>query len=88
MIQFEVHRKFKKQFKLFSPKVRKKVSERLKIFVKNPQDKTLRVHSLTGDLLGLYAFSITGDIRLIFSWQNTDKTKALFLKIGKHSQVY
>ncbi|MBI2086543.1 hypothetical protein HYT74_04330 [Candidatus Daviesbacteria bacterium] len=53
---------------------------------KNPQDTRLKNHSLTGRMIGKWAFSITGDIRIVYEWLG--KTAVRFLAIGGHKKVY
>jgi len=62
-----------------------KFQERLQLFFTNPQSSLLRVHKLAGAKKDLYAFSVTGDIRVIY-YQEDDKI--FLLDIGTHNQVY
>ena len=62
------------------------VEERIIWFRRNPNDTRLRNHVLTKSMEGKWAFSITGDIRIIYEWKN--KTTVRFLTIGPHTTVY
>jgi addiction module RelE/StbE family toxin len=62
-----------------------RAKERIDIFVKNPNDPILKDHPLKGKSKGFRAFSITGDIRVIY--QIIEGT-AYFFDIGTHNQVY
>ena len=62
------------------------IREKIKLFIKNPNDTRLRNHKLTRRMKGKWAFSITGDIRIVYEW--TSKNSARFLAIGTHQQVY
>lgn len=67
-------------------KLVKKVRERVSLFQKNPNNPLLLDHKLRGNLEGVRAFSITGDIRIIYHC--VDDTHREFLDIGTHNQVY
>lgn len=83
---------FTKSFKkAYSKRIRsnknleKKFEERYDLFVENPQNLLLKDHSLSGKLEGQRAFSVTGDIRVVYyAYQET----AYFMDIGTHNQVY
>lgn len=62
------------------------VDELRTIFVKNPKDTRLRSYKLSGKMKGQFAFSITGDIRIIY--EVTGKNTVRFLAIGPHEKVY
>lgn len=69
------------------PALRDKAILAIKKFAKNPYDKTLRNHALVGKLHGLRAFSVTGDMRIIFKEYN-NYVLVIMLDIGTHSQIY
>ena len=75
---------FKKRF-IHRPNIRKRFDERVKQFVKNPNNPNLADHSLGGKLKGHRAFSITGDVRVVYYVHNHI---AYFVDIGTHTQVY
>lgn len=54
-------------------------------FTQGERDYPLNDHSLSGNLSGKRAYSITADIRVIY--EETD-TAIIFLDIGTHNQVY
>lgn len=59
--------------------------ERYDLFEENPTNPTLKDHALSGKLEGFRAFSITGDIRVVYYiYDNV----AYFVDIGTHNQVY
>lgn len=68
------------------PFLESEIQKRIRWFKKNPKDTRLDVHDLTGKMTGQCAFSITGDIRIIYKW--TNKNTVHFLAIGSHIKVY
>lgn len=88
MVSVEYHKEFIKSFKRRfrnNVKVRQQYERRLKLFLSNPQSPILRDHALVGDKLKLRAFSVTGDIRVVYKEYNE---RVVFLDIGTHNQVY
>jgi len=59
---------------------------KLTIFLKNPFDKRLRTHKLSGKLKDLWGFSVRYDIRVVFYFE--DRNKCVFVDIGTHNDVY
>jgi len=57
-----------------------------RVFRLDAFDPRLGAHKLKGKLRGLWAFSVTRDIRIIFEFLNSDEV--LFHDIGPHSTVY
>jgi len=87
-MKVEVKKKF---IRIFDKRFRsdkalqEKFKERTKMFEVNPSNIFLHDHKLTGDKEGFRAFSITGDIRVIYV---IEKGTAYFLDIGTHNQIY
>lgn len=75
---------FKRRFSN-QPKIKEKFFERTRMFAENPQNLLLKDHPLKGKKIGLRAFSVTGDIRVVYYIFNDT---AYFLDIGTHNQVY
>lgn len=75
---------FKKRFAR-NPKIANKFAERLILFTINPANPILKDHALVGNLIRYRAFSITGDIRVIYYIKDEI---AYFVDIGSHNQVY
>jgi len=57
----------------------------LRRFAVDPRDPLLRTHKLAGDLVGYWAFSVDGDLRVLFRW---DGDVATLVTIGTHNEVY
>jgi len=88
-VNIKRHPDFKKHYKqriASNPKLVKKTAERLKLFQENPLNPTLKDHQLRGDKVDLRAFSVTGDIRIVYLPLSEDEV--LLLDIGSHNQVY
>ena len=58
----------------------------LKTFSKNPFDRRLKTHKLTGKLEGLWAFSVAYDCRVVFKFLSS--AEVLLIDIGSHDEVY
>jgi len=81
------HKKFKKRYSNLPAKLQLKVDEAIFEFVENPLNPILKNHKLSGRMKDIRAFSVTGDIRVIFrEWE--DYTEVLMLDVGTHNQVY
>lgn len=82
------HRKFEKNFKSRispNPKLKKQFEVRLKLFMKGVRDYPLDDHALVGTMKGLRAFSIGGDLRVVY---RETELHYEFLDVGSHNQVY
>lgn len=85
----ELHPQFKKSYKkriATTPKLTKQVSIKLALFQKTPTHPLIKDHSLKGEKNDLRAFSITGDIRIVY--KKISASHILLLDIGTHNQVY
>ena len=80
--QFSKH--FKQRIKPYSPLL-SSYAERINLFIKSPKHPLLKDHKLKGKKNELRAFSITGDIRVVYFIE--DNT-IHFIDIGTHNQVY
>lgn len=88
-MRFVRHNKFKKSYKKRIARYEsliRQLDERLKLFEINPAEPVLKDHALKGNFKGLRAFSITGDIRIIYKKITDDLI--MFYDIGTHNQVY
>ncbi len=64
----------------------KRFKHKLGTFQQNPFEISLRTHKLSGRLSELWSFSIEYNLRVIFYF--ADKTKAVFVDIGTHDEIY
>ncbi len=82
-IRFSVD--FRKRYNKLNGKVKKAFHQRLKLFTQDTHHLLLRDHTLSGKLQRHRAFSVTGDIRVVYYIHNGI---AYFVDIGTHNQVY
>jgi mRNA-degrading endonuclease YafQ of YafQ-DinJ toxin-antitoxin module len=57
----------------------------LRRFAADPMDGLLRTHRLKGDLGAYWAFSVDGDLRVLFRWEEDE---AFLVNLGSHDEVY
>jgi addiction module RelE/StbE family toxin len=82
------HHKFEKNFKSRispNPKLKKRFAARLALFEEGIREYPLDDHPLVGTMKGLRAFSIGGDLRVVYR-ETVDHYE--FLDVGSHNQVY
>lgn len=82
------HKHFKKNLQkriLPNSRLVKQFEQRLKLFAEGVRDYPLDDHALIGTMKGLRAFSIGGDLRVVY--RETEDQYEL-LDIGSHNQVY
>lgn len=63
----------------------KRFEDRYDLFESDPTNPILKDHELTGKLQGHRAFSVTGDVRVVYY---IFKATCYFIDIGTHNQVY
>lgn len=82
------HKNFLKNYHkriAFNQKLDSHFKERFAIFQSNSKNSLLKDHRLTGKKKEYRAFSITGDIRVVYKIYGDT---ILFYDIGTHNQVY
>jgi len=88
MKSVEYTKQFKKRLRqryAHQPKVLEKFAVHLELLQQGVRTTPLDDHPLTGKLKGMRAFSVGGDVRVVY--QETDE-HYLLLDIGSHNQVY
>ena len=87
-MKIKYHKEFAKNYRKrinSNPKLVSKFQAKLAQFVTNPTNPTLKDHKLIGKLSNYRAFSVTGDVRVVYRIVNNE----LWLyNIGTHPQVY
>ncbi len=89
LLQVNFSDNFKKYYKKrVSPNfsLETKYKERFQLFVADRQNAILKDHALTGKLSGFRAFSITGDVRVVYFPEA--EGIVTFVNIGSHNQIY
>lgn len=76
---------FIKQAKKLNSELRKKLLQRIDLFINDPLDPVLRNHALKGKYKAYRSIDITGDMRALYLQQNGE---AIFDVVGTHSQLY
>lgn len=88
MKKVKLSKQFKKCLKqryAHQPNVLKRYEKNVDLFLAGERGSPLNDHRLIGGLAGRRAFSIGGDVRVVY--QELDEYY-LFLDIGSHNQVY
>ncbi|MCB9805984.1 type II toxin-antitoxin system mRNA interferase toxin, RelE/StbE family [Candidatus Nomurabacteria bacterium] len=80
------NKKFDKKVSKQSLEVQKELKNRIRIFAYNKNHPILKTHKLSGKLKGLWSFSVSGDIRVIFD--QSQKGVIILVDIGSHSELY
>ena len=62
--------------------------DKLELFANDPFHPSLKTHSLSGVLKGLWSSRISYEYRLIFKFLDKKKKKVLLIDIGTHDEVY
>lgn len=87
-MKVDYHKTFLKHFEkriLPDTKLVAKFNKRLDLFLKDSKHPSLVDHKLTGQMKDYHAFSVTGDIRVVYKVEG--ETVRLY-DIGSHNQVY
>ena len=82
----DFHKKFLKNFDKLPSKIQEKFYERLRIFTEDPYNSLLNNHSVDSAYPGWRSINITGDYRALY--EPADKSFAIFMNIGTHSELY
>jgi len=75
--------KFEKEYKKLQDRIKLKAEKKEVVFRKNPFDKSLKTHKLSGKLKIFWLFSIDYKYRIIFEF--IDENTVHFHLIGCHS---
>ena len=77
---------FTKQYEKFPRKIRDQFDERLLLWLDNPEDSRLRIHSLKGKYVGYWSMNVNGDVRALY--RHEGEYIIIFAVIGTHSELY
>lgn len=85
-MKLKFSRRFEKQRVKLMESARRKLNERLRMFVSDPFDSLLENHPLHGTYIGCRSINITGDCRAIFYHEAADAVR--FIVIGTHHELF
>jgi len=85
-MKIRFHKNFDKQYKKLSKEQKKRVKERLALFLENTFHPILGNHSLKGRYKSYRSINITGDLRAIYKFIN--EQECIFVAIDTHSNLY
>ena len=81
-MEIEYSPKFTRQFKKLPKEVKESALECEKFFKKNPFDQKLKIHKLHGTMKEYWAFSISYNYRIGFTFVDTNLVR--FHAVGSH----
>jgi mRNA-degrading endonuclease YafQ of YafQ-DinJ toxin-antitoxin module len=70
------------------PELKAQFAKKIVLFEEDPFHPSLKTHTLSGVMKGLWSFSITYEQRLVFDFINEGRSQALLIDIGSHEEVY
>jgi mRNA-degrading endonuclease YafQ of YafQ-DinJ toxin-antitoxin module len=79
------HKNFQKQLHKLPVNIQNKFFERLGLFVDEPTNSIVRVHTLSGDKFSYESMNVSSDYRTLFIRNRAEVT---FYEIGTHSELY
>jgi len=85
-MRIRFHKNFEKQYKRLREGQKKRVQERLFLFLENPFNPVLGNHPLKGKYKGYRSINITGDLRVVYKFIN--EQEYIFITIDTHSNLY
>lgn len=80
------HKNFEKQYKKLTKKEQNNIREKLDLFLGDAFNPILKNHSLKGKYLDYRSINITGDLRAIYKYLNSDE--CIFVVLGNHNNLY
>ena len=79
-------KKFDKQFRRQSIKIKKEFENRIILFLSNVNNPILNTHKLSGRFKGQWSFNVSGDIRVVYD--TSYNSTVILVAIGSHSKLY
>jgi len=76
---------FRRRVRKLTPTQRRGLERALRRFQADPFDPSLRIHKLSGELAGKWAFSVAYDLRVVCLIEGD---LAYLLAVGTHDEVY
>lgn len=91
MIELVWDEKFKRIYKKWSrkhPDLVEQFKDQMELFATDPFHSSLKTHTLSGVLKGLWSSRINYEHRLVFKFMDKQKKKVLLIDLGTHEEVY
>lgn len=85
-MQYILSKRFEKDFAKLPNTTKRKAIATLEKFIANPQNPSLKSHSLSGKWKGHFSINVTGDTRAVYFVIEKDVVR--FVAIGSHSELY
>jgi len=79
-------KRFQREYEKLSQRVQRRVDARFLLFMRDPFDRVLENHQLTGPYSGSRSINLSGDLRAIYVESYPDAFH--FLEIGRHRELY
>jgi Txe/YoeB family toxin of toxin-antitoxin system len=80
----KIYRKWIRQH----PELKEQFARKIVQFEEDPFHSSLKTHTLSGVLKGLWSFRITYEHRLVFDFTDESRAKVVLIDIGSHEEVY
>ena len=87
MIRIHASANFVRKFRQLDKEDRLQATEEVKLFRELPFYPSLNTHPLSKKFAGSYAFSVSGNLRIVFRFTKKDNSEVLFQSIGTH-EIY
>ena len=91
MVELIWEERFKKIYKKWSnqhPELKAQFAKKIVQFEEDLFHPSLKTHTLSGVLKGLWSFRITYEHRLVFDFVGESRTQVVLIDIGSHEEVY
>jgi len=91
MVELIWDERFKKSYRKWigqHPELKAQFARKIVLFEEDPFHPSLKTHTLSGVLKGLWSFRITYEQRLVFDFVDEGRSRALLIDIGSHEEVY
>ena len=91
MVELIWDEKFKKAYKKWvhqHPELKAQFARKIIQFEEDPFHPSLKTHTLSGVMKGLWSFRITYEHRLVFDFTDESRSRVVLIDIGSHEEVY
>ena len=85
-MKIRLHKRFQKRISTLRSNEKKRLIERLTLFIEDEFNPLLANHLLHGKYKGYRSINIGGDLRAVYKFLERDEV--LFVEIGTHNELY